>query len=59
MYKSFSELLVFIKVYRLIKICLNETYTRILIGLCLCDTFPIQDGLEQDVFITILFPILL
>jgi len=34
-------------------------YTKILICLHLSYTFPMQDGLEQDVFITILFPILL
>jgi len=40
---------------RLIKICLNEMYTKIWIGLHLSDTFPIQDSPEQDVFSTILF----
>jgi len=59
LYKSFSELCVFAKLYWLIKICLNKTYTKIWIGLHLSGTFPIQDGVEQDVLITIRFSILL
>jgi hypothetical protein len=31
----------------LIKMCLNETYTKVLIGKNLSDMFPIQDGLKQ------------
>jgi hypothetical protein len=32
---------------RLIKICLNETYSKICIGKHLSDSFPIQNGLEE------------
>jgi hypothetical protein len=32
------------KLVRLIKICLNETYSRVCIGKLLYDKFPIQDG---------------
>jgi hypothetical protein len=50
---------IFTKLGRLIKICLNETDTKIWMGLYLSDTFPIQDGLKQHVSITIDFPTLL
>jgi hypothetical protein len=32
------------KQVRLIKICLNETRSKVSIGKPLCDTFPIQNG---------------
>jgi len=32
---------------RQIKMCLNETYSKILIGINLSDTFPIENGLKQ------------
>jgi hypothetical protein len=35
------------KLVRLIKMCLNETYSKIHIGKHLSDTFPIQNGLKQ------------
>jgi hypothetical protein len=35
------------KLLRLIKMCLNETYSRVWIGKHLSDTFPIQNGLKQ------------
>jgi hypothetical protein len=35
------------KLGRLIQICLNETYSNILIGKYLSDNFPIQNGLKQ------------
>jgi hypothetical protein len=35
------------KVVRLIKMCLNETYNKVCIGKYLSDTFPIQSGLKQ------------
>jgi hypothetical protein len=35
------------KVVRLIKMCLNETYSRVCIGKLLSDKFPIQKGLKQ------------
>jgi hypothetical protein len=34
------------KLVRIIKICLNETYSKIRIGKNLSDAFPIQSGLE-------------
>jgi hypothetical protein len=35
------------KLVRLIKICLNETYSKVHGGKLLSDTFPIQNGLKQ------------
>jgi hypothetical protein len=35
------------KVVRLIKMCLNETYSKVCIGKLLSDKFPIQNGLRQ------------
>jgi hypothetical protein len=35
------------KLVRLIKICLNETYSKVRIGKHLSDSFPFQNGLKQ------------
>jgi hypothetical protein len=35
------------KLVRLIKMCLNETYSKVRIGKILSDEFPIQNGLKQ------------
>jgi len=35
------------KLVRLIKICLNETYSRVWVGKNLSDMFPIRNGLKQ------------
>jgi hypothetical protein len=35
------------KLVRLIKMCLNETYSQFRIGKLLCDKFPIQNGLKH------------
>jgi CMP-N-acetylneuraminic acid synthetase len=35
------------KLVRLIKMCLNETYSKVRIGRHLSDSFPIQNGLKQ------------
>ena len=32
---------------RLIKMCLNETYSRVRVGKNLSDRFPIRNGLKQ------------
>ena len=34
------------KLVRLIKICLNETYSRVRVGKCLSDMFHIKNGLQ-------------
>jgi hypothetical protein len=44
------------KLFRLIKMCLNETYSKVRIGELLSDKFPIQNGLKQrDALSTLLF----
>jgi hypothetical protein len=35
------------KVVRLIKMCLNKTYSKVHTGKHLSDNFPIQNGLKQ------------
>jgi hypothetical protein len=35
------------KLVRLIKTCLNETYSKVCIGEHLCYNFPIQNGIKQ------------
>jgi hypothetical protein len=35
------------KLIRLIKMCLNETYSKVRVGKFLSDKFPIQNGLKQ------------
>jgi hypothetical protein len=35
------------KLVRLIKMCLNETYSKVHIGKHLSDSFPIQNGLKK------------
>jgi hypothetical protein len=36
-----------LKLVRLIKMCLNETYSKVCIGKYLYDSFPVQNGLKQ------------
>jgi hypothetical protein len=44
------------KLVRLIKMCLNETYIRVWIGKHLFDMCPIKDGLKKgDAFLPLLF----
>jgi hypothetical protein len=44
------------KLVRLIKMCLNETYTKVRIGKHLSDSFPVQNGLQQgDALSSLLF----
>jgi hypothetical protein len=35
------------KLVRLIKMCLNETYSKVRVGKLLSDKFPVQNGLKQ------------
>jgi hypothetical protein len=45
-----------IKLVKLIKMCLNETYSKIHIGKHLSDMFPIQNGPKQvDALLPLLF----
>jgi hypothetical protein len=43
------------KLVRLVKMCLNETYSRVWVGKHLSDTFPIMNGLKQDALSQLLF----
>jgi hypothetical protein len=44
------------KLVRLIKMCLNETYSKVHVGKLLSGTFPIQNGLKQgDAVLPLLF----
>jgi hypothetical protein len=43
------------KPVRLIKMCLNKTYSKVRIGKYLSDNFPIQNGLKQEVALPPLF----
>jgi hypothetical protein len=46
------------KLVRLIKMCLNETYGKVHIGKHMSDSFPIQNGLKQgDALSTLLLNI--
>jgi hypothetical protein len=55
LYNILIEFGVPMKLVRLIKMCLNETYSKIHIGKHLSDSFPIQNGLKQDVLSPLLF----
>jgi len=44
------------KLVRLIKTCLNETYNRVQVGKYLSDMFPVKNGLKpRDVLLPLLF----
>jgi hypothetical protein len=47
LYNILIEFRVPMKLVRLIKMCLNETYSKVRIGKHLPDNFPIQNGLKQ------------
>jgi hypothetical protein len=47
LYNILIEFGVPLRLVRLIKMCLNETYRKVRIGKYLSDNFPIQNGLKQ------------
>jgi hypothetical protein len=55
LYNILLEFCIPIKLVRLIKVCLNETYSKVCVGKLLSDKFPIQNGLKQDVLLPLLF----
>jgi hypothetical protein len=55
LYNSLTEFWVPMKLVRLIKMCLNETYSKVHIGKYLSGMFPVQNGLKQDTLSPLLF----
>jgi hypothetical protein len=56
LYNILIEFGIPMKLVRLIKMCLNETYSKVRTGTHLSDNFPIQNGLKQgDAFSPMLF----
>jgi hypothetical protein len=47
LYNILIEFGIPLKLVRLIKMCLNETYSRVRVGKRLSDSFPIKNGLKQ------------
>ena len=47
MYNIPIEFGILLKLVRQIKMCLNETCSRVRVGKHLCDMFPIRKGLKQ------------
>jgi len=47
MYNILTQSGITMKLVRLIKMCLNETYSRVWVGKYLSDMFPIKNGLKQ------------
>jgi hypothetical protein len=47
LYNILLEFGIPMKLVRLVKMCLNETYSRVRVGKHLSDTFPIKNGLKQ------------
>jgi hypothetical protein len=48
LYNILIEFEVAMKLVRLIKMCLNKTYSKVRIGTHLSDNFPIQNDLKQE-----------
>jgi hypothetical protein len=46
LYNIYTEFGILMKLVRLVKICLNETYSRVRVGKHLSDTFPIKNVLK-------------
>jgi len=56
LYNILAEYVIPMKLLKLIKMCLTETYSRIRVGENLSDIFPIRNGLKQgDVLPPLLF----
>jgi hypothetical protein len=47
LYSILKDFAVFMKLVRLIKMCLNETYSKVRIGKHLSESFPLQNSLKQ------------
>ena len=49
------EVRIFMKLVRLIKMCLNETSNRVRVGRHLSDMFPNKNGLQQGAVLSSVF----
>jgi hypothetical protein len=47
LYNIFNEFGILLKMVRLIKMCLSETYSRVWVGKHLSDMFSFKNGLKQ------------
>jgi hypothetical protein len=47
LYTIIIKLVILMKQISLVKICLNETYSKVTTGRHFSDAFPIQNGLKQ------------
>jgi hypothetical protein len=57
LYNSLIEFGISLKLVRLIKICLNKTYSRVLVDKHLSDRFPIKNGLKEGAAFQLCFRI--
>jgi len=56
LYKIIIEFGIPLKLVMLVKMCLNETYSRVLVSKNLSDVFPVRNGLKQgDALLPFLF----
>ena len=49
MYNNLTEFGIAMKLVRILKLCVNETYGRIRVGKNLSENFPIRNGLKKSV----------
>jgi len=55
LYNNLIDFGVHMKLVRLIKICLNATYSRVRVGMDLSDMSPIRNGIKQgDILLSLL-----
>ena len=59
LYSILIEFGIPMKLVRLIKMCLNEIYSRFRVGKYLSDIFPVKNGLKQDMLYRYCFSTLL
>jgi hypothetical protein len=55
LYNILLEFGILKKLVRLIKMCLNESYSKVRVGKLLSDKFPVQNSLKRRCFVAIAF----
>jgi hypothetical protein len=55
LYNTLIEFGILMELARLVKLCLNEIYSRVRVGKNLSDIFPIRNGLKQGDSLKLLF----